>query len=152
MPLVTWESPAPSAKASCGTVRQESHVPERPRMTLASAPARSGPPSPTSRDHTSPTAAIVAGADVVVTGEGRYDGQSSAGKLPTYVAGIARDAEVPALLVAGAIAAEPTGFVDAVALSDLAGGSAAAIAEAYRWSVAAGAELARRFRCAPESS
>jgi len=91
----------------------------------------------------------VAGADVVVTGEGRFDGQSSAGKLPTYVAGLARDAEVPALLVAGAIAAEPDGFADAVALSDLAGGSAAAIAEAYRWSVVAGAELARRFQAAP---
>ena len=65
---------------------------------------------------------------------------------------MARDAEVPALLVAGAIAAEPAGFADAVALSDLAGGSAAAIAEAYRWAVAAGAELARRFAGSPASS
>lgn len=89
--------------------------------------------------------AIVAGADVVVTGEGRYDSQSSAGKLPTYVAGLANAAGVPALLVAGAIAAEPTRFADAIALSELAGGTEAAIAEANRWVRAAGAELARRF-------
>ncbi|KRE29094.1 glycerate kinase [Agromyces sp. Soil535] len=85
----------------------------------------------------------IAGADLVITGEGRFDGQSEAGKAPTVVAGLARDAGVPAALVAGAIAAEPRGFTASVALADLAGGGAAAMAEPLRWLEAAGAELAR---------
>ena len=85
----------------------------------------------------------VDGADLVITGEGRFDGQSEAGKAPTVVAGIARDAGVPTALVAGAITADPSGFAASVALADLAGGGAAAMAEPLRWLEAAGAELAR---------
>lgn len=85
----------------------------------------------------------IAGADLVITGEGRFDGQSEAGKAPTVVAGIARDAGVPTALVAGAITADPGGFAASVALADLAGGGAAAMAEPLRWLEAAGAELAR---------
>ncbi|MFE6256781.1 glycerate kinase [Agromyces sp. NPDC057865] len=83
------------------------------------------------------------GADLVITGEGRFDGQSEAGKAPTVVAALARDAGVPTALVAGAITAEPGGFAASVALADLAGGGAAAMAEPLRWLEAAGAELAR---------
>ncbi|WP_448003578.1 glycerate kinase [Agromyces bauzanensis] len=85
----------------------------------------------------------IAGADLVITGEGRFDGQSEAGKAPTVVASLARDAGVPTALAAGAITAEPRGFAVSVALSELAGGGAAAMAEPLRWLVAAGAELAR---------
>ena len=85
----------------------------------------------------------IAGADLVITGEGRFDGQSEAGKAPTVVAALARDAGVPAALVAGAITAEPRGFAVSVALADLAGGGAAAMAEPHRWLEAAGAKLAR---------
>ena len=46
----------------------------------------------------------LAGADLVVTGEGRFDGQSAAGKAPTEVARRAAAAGVPVALVAGAIA------------------------------------------------
>ncbi|CAM5494931.1 glycerate kinase [Leifsonia shinshuensis] len=88
--------------------------------------------------------AMVAGADAVVTGEGRYDDQSAAGKVPEYVAGLARAAGIPALLAAGSIAADPRGFAAAASLSELAGGSAAAIADPLRWAAAAGADLARR--------
>ncbi|MFE4951842.1 glycerate kinase [Leifsonia sp. NPDC056665] len=88
--------------------------------------------------------AAVAGADAVVTGEGRYDDQSAAGKVPEYVAGLAAAAGIPALLAAGSIAAQPRGFAGAVSLTELAGDSAAAIADPLRWAAAAGAELARR--------
>lgn len=90
--------------------------------------------------------AAVAGADVVLTGEGRFDAQSAAGKVPAYVAGLAREAGVPVLLAAGAISAPTDGFAEAVALTDLAAGAVAARAEPARWARAAGAELARRFR------
>jgi glycerate 2-kinase len=83
------------------------------------------------------------GADLVITGEGRFDGQSEAGKAPTVVAALARDAGVPTALVAGAVTAEPRGFAASVALADLAGGGPAAMAEPLRWLEAAGAELAR---------
>lgn len=94
--------------------------------------------------------AALAEADVVVTGEGRYDSQSAAGKVPEYVALLAAAAGIPALLAAGSIAADPRGFAGAVSLSELAGGSAAAIAEPLRWARAAGAALARGF--APPTS
>jgi glycerate kinase len=84
----------------------------------------------------------VAGADLVITGEGRFDGQSEAGKAPTVVAALARDAGVPTSLVAGAITAEPRGFAASVALADLAGGGEPAMAEPLRWLEAAGADLA----------
>ena len=86
---------------------------------------------------------IIVGADLVITGEGRFDGQSEAGKAPTVVAALAGDAGVPTALVAGAITAEPRGFAASVALTDVAGSGAAAMAEPLRWLEAAGAELAR---------
>ena len=85
----------------------------------------------------------IAGAELVITGEGRFDGQSEAGKAPTVVAALAGDAGVPTALVAGAITAEPRGFAASVALATLAGGGAPAMAEPLRWLEAAGAELAR---------
>ncbi|MBT2518391.1 glycerate kinase [Streptomyces sp. ISL-90] len=86
---------------------------------------------------------VLQGADLVITGEGRFDGQSEAGKAPTVVAALAGDAGVPTALVAGAITAEPRGFAASVALAVIAGGSAPAMAEPLRWLEAAGAELAR---------
>lgn len=90
----------------------------------------------------------VAGASVVITGEGRFDAQSAAGKVPSYLAGLAADAGARALLVAGAIdatalAADPGRFAHAVSLTDLAGGSAAAMADPLVWLEVAGARLAR---------
>src|SRR5690606_26534000 len=46
----------------------------------------------------------LAGADLVVTGEGAFDGQSAAGKVPAFVADQAAAAGVPVALVAGRIA------------------------------------------------
>lgn len=87
--------------------------------------------------------ASIASADAVLTGEGRFDSQSAAGKVPEYVSGLARAAGVPAYLAAGSIAAEPTGFAVSAELAALAGGSAPAIADPLPWARAAGAALAR---------
>ena len=85
------------------------------------------------------------GADLVITGEGRFDGQSEAGKAPTVVAALARDVGVATALVAGAITAAPRGFAASVALADLAGDGAAAMADPLRWLEAAGERLASQW-------
>lgn len=82
------------------------------------------------------------GATIVITGEGRYDGQSDAGKAPSEVARLAAAIGVPVALVAGAITADPSGFAASVALSELAGGAEPAMADPLRWLEAAGAQLA----------
>ncbi|SHG17816.1 glycerate kinase [Geodermatophilus nigrescens] len=86
----------------------------------------------------------VAGADVVVTGEGRYDDQTAGGKVPAHVLALARAAGVPVLLVAGSVAAPTTPFADAVALADVAGGAGPALADPVRWLRVAAGDLARR--------
>jgi glycerate kinase len=85
----------------------------------------------------------IAGADLVVTGEGRYDGQSEAGKAPAHVAQLARAAGVPVALVAGAIDADASGFTAAASLTDIAGSTEAALADPLRWLRDAGEILAR---------
>jgi glycerate 2-kinase len=92
----------------------------------------------------------VRGADVVITGEGRFDVQSAAGKVPSYVldaAAAARAAQgrtTPVvMLAAGRIDAPTDAFTAAVALVDLAPSVRSALAEAPRWLEAAGAHLAR---------
>lgn len=86
----------------------------------------------------------VAAASLVVTGEGSYDGQSAAGKVPDLVERISAAAGVPLALVAGRIAPDVPldGFAASVSLTDLAGSSDAAMRDPRRWLVAAGAALA----------
>ncbi len=88
--------------------------------------------------------AAVAGADLVISGEGSFDGQSAAGKVPAFVAALAADAGVPTALVAGRISADAdtAAFAHAVSLTALAGSPAASLAEPARWIAAAGAALA----------
>ncbi|MEV4776030.1 glycerate kinase [Microbacterium sp. LWH12-1.2] len=90
-------------------------------------------------------AEALAGADIVITGEGSFDGQSGDGKVPSFVAGLAEDAGVRAMLAAGRITsdADTTLFVASASLTDLAGSPAAALAEPARWLREAGAALAR---------
>lgn len=87
----------------------------------------------------------IADADVVVTGEGAYDGQSGAGKVPSFVASVAADAGVRAALVAGRIDEDAdTGiFAASASLTEIAGSSASALAETPRWLREAGDALAR---------
>lgn len=48
----------------------------------------------------------VAAADLVLTGEGRFDRQSLRGKLVTALAGVAADAGVPTVVIAGQVAVD----------------------------------------------
>ena len=88
-------------------------------------------------------AAALAAADLVVTGEGRYDQTSTTGKVAGTVLAAAAAAGVPAALVAGSIAAElPPGCRPGIALAWLAGSTAAARADPARWLAMAGRLLA----------
>jgi len=91
--------------------------------------------------------AAVAAASVVLTGEGSYDGQSAAGKVPAHVGAVAGAAGVPVALVAGRIAADAdvSQFAATASLTDLAGSGQAAMADTARWLTEAGARLAREF-------
>jgi glycerate kinase len=85
-------------------------------------------------------------ADVVITGEGRFDDQSEVGKVPTQVAELATSqGGSPVLLVAGSIAAPTGGFADSADLSVLAGSVELAIAEPLTYLRLAGAGLARSY-------
>jgi glycerate kinase len=87
----------------------------------------------------------LAGAGLVITGEGRYDETSGTGKVAGTVFGAAAAAGVPAALVAGQVAAGPPPAVAwAVSLADLAGGAGPALADPGRWLRQAGQELAAR--------
>ncbi|MEJ3404304.1 glycerate kinase [Rathayibacter sp. YIM 133350] len=86
--------------------------------------------------------AAIAAADLVITGEGRFDDQSLAGKVPGHVLEVAATTATPTALVAGSIAADPAGFVQALALEDLAGSRSAALGDPLRWLHEAGSRLA----------
>ena len=87
----------------------------------------------------------IAGADLVITGEGSYDGQSAAGKVPAFVAQLASASGVPAALVAGRITADAdtSAFAASVSLTELAGSPEASLSAPADWLRAAGAQLAR---------
>jgi len=96
----------------------------------------------------------LAGADLVITGEGRYDLTSLHGKVVGAVSAMAGSTAtgaatlgsamtgVPVAIVAGQLALAPPPGARAVELAALAGGAKAAIREPARWLAAAGAELA----------
>ena len=87
----------------------------------------------------------LAGAGLVITGEGRYDRTSGTGKVAGAVLAAAAAAGVPAALVAGQIAdGPPLAVRAAVALADLAGGPGPARADPARWLRLAGQRLAVR--------
>ncbi|MEP7025481.1 MAG: glycerate kinase [Actinomycetota bacterium] len=87
--------------------------------------------------------AAIARADLVVTGEGRYDQTSGTGKVTGTVLAAAAAAGVPSAVVAGCIAAElPAGCEAGISLTTLAGGEARAQQAAAHWLEAAGRALA----------
>lgn len=88
----------------------------------------------------------IEGSDLVVTGEGRFDTQTAAGKVPAVVTALARAAGADTALIAGAISASTTDFDLCISLSDLAGNNEASINAAPYWLEAAGAELARVWK------
>lgn len=89
--------------------------------------------------------AAFVGATCVVTGEGAFDGQSAAGKVPAFVSHLAAEMDISVMLVAGRIAPETNTdeFRRVVSLTDLANSPDAAMATPERWLHGAGALLAR---------
>lgn len=83
-------------------------------------------------------------ADLVITGEGSYDGQSASGKAPELVSRIAEAAKVPVGLVAGRIdrTADLGRFAAMVSLTELAGSAKAAMTSPQTWLEQAGRALA----------
>jgi glycerate kinase len=89
-------------------------------------------------------------ADLVLTGEGAYDSTSLRGKVVATVAAAAQEAALPCLVIAGQISvgqreAAAHGVDDFLALEELAGSVAAAMAEAQTWTAAAAGRLAARW-------
>ena len=85
----------------------------------------------------------LAGAGLVITGEGCYDRTSAEGKVTGTVLAAAAAAGVPAALVAGQLAADPPAAArHALALAALAGGPAPALADPARWLRQAARDLA----------
>lgn len=93
--------------------------------------------------------ALLDGADVVITGEGRYDGQSAAGKVPSVVRDLTIEHAPGAssMLVAGAIEAPLDDYAAAASLTVIAtqttGEPSDALADPLRFARIAGTRLAR---------
>jgi glycerate kinase len=83
--------------------------------------------------------------DLVVTGEGRLDEQSLRGKVVAGVAEAARARGVPCVVVAGQVDPDVTGFTEVIALADVAGGVAEALAGPAEALHAAAGGLAARW-------
>jgi glycerate kinase len=87
--------------------------------------------------------AALAGASLVVTGEGQYDATSGTGKVVGAVCAAARAAGVPVAVVAGRVTrADGPGVIRFAELARLAGGTGPAMAEPARWLREAGRLLA----------
>lgn len=95
-------------------------------------------------------AAAIRAADLVLTGEGRFDEQSTRGKVVGHAIDRARAAGVPVAVVAGRVDATPPGW--AASLTGLAGGAEAAMADPLRWLHEAGRLAALELGTDPEAS
>jgi len=84
----------------------------------------------------------LAGADLVITGEGRFDPTSLTGKTTGTVLAAAAAAGIPAALVAGQVSGPVPDGIEAVTLAALAGGAVPAQASPARWLREAGRRLA----------
>ncbi|MGT2425559.1 glycerate kinase [Amnibacterium kyonggiense] len=122
-------SPAEAADLERGLARLAARLPAAPDASGAGAAGGTGFGLLAWGAELVPGAAAVAaaaglplalrGADLVVTGEGRFDAQSARGKVPEAVRALADG--VPTALVAGAVDAEPAGYDSVVSLTDLVG-------------------------------
>ena len=94
----------------------------------------------------------MAGAALVITGEGRIDGQSAQGKTPVGVAAAAKELGLPVLAVAGGIGPEveavfAAGIDGVTAITDHPMTLAEAVAAAPRLVAAATERMIRIYRC-----
>ncbi|GGR77048.1 glycerate kinase [Micromonospora fulviviridis] len=93
-------------------------------------------------------AGALAGADVVLTGEGRFDETSLTGKVVGSLLDAADSAGTSVGVVAGQIGGPVPGSVSAaVSLVELAGAVEAALSDPARWLTEAGELLSRRLTC-----
>jgi glycerate kinase len=81
----------------------------------------------------------IASADLVITGEGRYDSQSLQGKVVSAVAALA--GQTPVAYIVGVQRIDFPPGSNGISLTELAGSSAAAIADVQDWATKAGALL-----------
>lgn len=82
--------------------------------------------------------AAAASADVLITGEGRFDATSTTGKVVGHALSLATREPGRRALIAGSIGAPPPSGVWSVSLVDLAGSLEAALDDPTRWLYAAG--------------
>jgi glycerate kinase len=82
----------------------------------------------------------LADANLVITGEGRYDSQSRTGKVTGNVIEMAQSVGCPAAVIAGDLSTDPG--VAAWSLTALAGSARAAIGDPERWCYVAGSAVA----------
>ncbi|WNM39369.1 glycerate kinase [Micromonospora halotolerans] len=85
------------------------------------------------------------GADLVLTGEGRFDETSLTGKVVGSLLDAAASAGVPVAVAAGQVAGPVPGSVAAVSLVELAGSLDAALNGPTTWLAEAGEALSRRL-------
>lgn len=90
--------------------------------------------------------ALIAGADLVVTGEGALDAQTGYGKTVAHVVALAGAARVPCLAVAGVVEARPAGIVDVEALTLGEGDEAQAMRDAAARAEGAARRLVERWQ------
>lgn len=90
-------------------------------------------------------------ADLVITGEGRLDLQTAAGKAPMEVARRAARQGVPCVAVAGSVEGIPDGFAGAISLTDLAGAGEDPRRMPRRLLRRAAANLTRRWSTTPRT-
>jgi glycerate kinase len=92
--------------------------------------------------------AAIRRADVVITGEGRFDEQTEAGKAPAVVLASAARADAEKIVIAGCIASAPRN-AGALSLAEMAGSESRAMTEALTWLERAGARAAGQATRAP---
>lgn len=80
--------------------------------------------------------------DLVITGEGRFDEQSAAGKVPSYISDVAARYRVQTTLIAGQVVGNTAAFAHSISLEKLAGSVSLAMATPAEWLVEAGREMA----------
>ncbi|WP_240760204.1 glycerate kinase [Phytoactinopolyspora endophytica] len=82
-------------------------------------------------------------ADILITGEGRFDSQSSSGKVVGTLAAMASEKGLPLAIIAGSIQSDHDGVT--ADLTRLAGSAAAAMADPEYFAELAGAALANHM-------
>lgn len=88
----------------------------------------------------------IADADLVITGEGRFDRQSTMGKAVGLILNRARHFHKEVLVIAGDVADGADSSVAAISLSALAGSQNTAMSATQEWAKKAGAVATQQYR------